>query len=299
MALDDIEIFVKVVEHKSFSRAAHLLRMPKSTLSRRISQMEDHLGVKLLNRTTRCLSLTPIGQAYYEKCIVVIERLEEAQDLIKGLQAEPKGRLRLTIPYELGLFFLKEIFTAFLQDYPDIILELEFTNRMVDLVEEGFDLALRIGHLADSSLTAVKLMEIEGGIYVSPTFLKNRPLPQHPSELFLNECIQFHTTHTHVWKFHHEHEEVIEIQPTGRVQVNSMDYMCEAAMKGLGIALLNKIIAYPYVKQGKLIEILQEYKLSFPNIYAVYPSRKFLSPNVRTFIDYIKPRLQAIKEKNS
>jgi len=299
MTLDDIEIFVKVVGNKSFSKAARLLRMPKSTISRRISQMEEHLGVKLLNRTTRHLSPTPIGQAYYEKCLVVLERLEEAQNLIKGLQAEPKGRLRLTIPYELGLFFLKEIMTAFLQDYPDIILELELTNRMVDLVEEGFDLALRIGHLADSSLTAVKLIELEGGVYASPAFLKDRPLPQHPSDLQVNECIQFHTNHTHVWKFYHAQEGIIEILPTGRVQVNSMDYTCEATVNGLGIAALNKIVAYPYVKQGKLIEMLKDYKLSFPNIYAVYPSRKFLSPNVRTFIDYVKPRLENIRKQNS
>src|ERR1700722_2637305 len=177
MSLDDIEIFVKVVENKSFSAAAKKLRLPKSTLSRRISQMEERLTVKLLQRTTRHLSLTPIGQAYYEKCIVVLERLEEAQDLIKGLQAAPKGRLRLTIPYELGLFFLKEIIAKFLKAYPEIMLELELTNRLVDLVEEGFDLALRIGHLADSSLMAVKLLELEGGIYTSPAFLKDRPLP--------------------------------------------------------------------------------------------------------------------------
>jgi DNA-binding transcriptional LysR family regulator len=299
MALDDVEIFVKVVEYKSFSMAAKLLRLPKSTMSRRISQMEERLGVKLLNRTTRQLSPTPIGQAYYEKCIIVLDRLEEAQDLIKGLQAEPKGHLRLTVPYELGLLFLKETITGFLKAYPEVILELELTNRTVDLVEEGFDLALRIGHLVDSSLTAVKLVEMEGGIYGSPEFLKDKALPQHPSELSLNECIQFRTTHTKPWQFHHTDGKVIEVKPTGRVQVNSMDYMCEATLNGLGIAALNKIVATPYVQEGRLIEILKDYKLSYPNLFAVYPSRKFLSPNVRVFIDYLKPRLDHLKVQSS
>ena len=291
MNLDDIEIFVKVVGYKSFSKAAHLLRLPKSTVSRRIAQMEERLKIKLLNRTTRQLSPTPIGQAYYEKCIIVLERLAEAQDLIKGLQAEPKGRLRLTVPYELGIFYLKEIIADFLKTYPDIWLELELANRIVDLVEEGFDLALRIGHLPDSSLTAVKVMEMSGGIYVSPKFLENNPLPHQPSEIQKDKCIQFRTSHIHTWKFLHELYGQIEIIPGGQMQVNSMDYVCMLATQGFGIAAINRIVALPYVQKGELVEILQDYKLSFPYIYAVYPSRKFISPNVRAFIDYIKLRL--------
>lgn len=299
MTLDDIEIFVKVVEHKSFSAAARLLRLPKSTMSRRISQMEERLEVKLLNRTTRRLSPTPIGQAYYEKCVIVLDRLEEAQDLIKGLQAEPKGHLRITVPYELGLFFVKQALMEFLKTYPEIKLELELSNRMVDLVEEGFDLAIRIGHLADSSLTAAKLLEMQGGIYASPTFFKNRPLPQQPSDLPLEECIQFGTTDTQIWQFHHPNQGTIEVKPAGSIRMNSIDYICESAVNGFGIAAINKFWAAPHVQDGKLIEILQDYKLTFPNIYAIYPSRKFLSPNVRTFIDYIKPRLGHFKFRNS
>lgn len=295
MALDDIELFVKVVENKSFSAAAQLVRIPKSTLSRRISLMEEHLGVKLLNRTTRTLSLTPIGQAYYEKCLVVLERLGEANDLIKGLQAEPKGRLRLTIPYELGIFFMKEMISDFLKAYPEIILDLELMNRCVDLVEEGFDLALRIGFLRDSSLIAIKLAKIQEGIYASPSFFQNNPLPEHPSALPLDKCIQFGAAHTNIWQFNHAQEGRIDVKPQGRVRVNSMDYVCSCAISGLGIASITKVVASPYVRKGKLIEVLKEYKLSSPSIYAIYPSRKFLSPNVRTFIDYIKPRFEHIK----
>lgn len=291
MTLDDIEIFVKVVDHKSFSMAANLLRLPKSTVSRRIAQMEERLGIKLLNRTTRQLSPTPIGQACYEKCIIVLERLTEAQDLIKGLQAAPKGRLRLTIPHELGIFYLKEIIADFLKNYPDIWLELELANRIVDLVEESCDLALRIGHLPDFSLTAVRVMEMRGGIYASPEFLQNNPLPHHPSEIQKDKCIQFRTSYVHAWKFLHELHGRIEVIPAGRMQVNSMDYVCLLAAQGFGMAAINKIVALPYVQKGELVEILQDYKLSFPDIYAVYPSRKFISPNVRAFIDYIKLRL--------
>ena len=296
MLLDDIEIFIKVVEHKSFSMAGHVLRVPKSTISRRVSQMEENLGVKLLNRTTRRLSLTAIGQVYYEKCAGVLERLEEANSLIKGLQAEPKGRLRLTAPYELGLLFLKDAIIDFAKKYPDISLELELTNRMVDLIDEGFDLALRIGPLADSSLTAVNLLAMQGGIYASSSYWKDRPPPHRPSDLPLHDCIQFRTQHLKAWRFHHAQEGIIDVQPCGRLQLNSMDYICESAVNGLGIAALNKIVASPYVRDGKLVEVLKDYKLSFPAIFAVYPSRKYLSPNVRAFIDHVKPWLARMSQ---
>lgn len=292
--IDDIEIFVKVVDRKGFSAAAKLLRLPKSTVSRRISQLEDNLGVKLLNRTTRQLSLTPIGESYYEKCLGILERLEEANDLIKGLQMQPKGRLRLTAPHELSVFFLTDILMNFLKKYPEIVFEFDITNRMVDLVEEGFDLALRIGQMEDSSLVAVKIGAIRGGIYASPDFLKEHGSYLTPSELPENKCIQFRTTQVHNWVFSHAREETVTVKPQGRIQVNSMQYVCESAVSGLGIAAITKNVAAPFVRQGKLIEILRDYKLSFADIFAVYPARKFLSPNVRAFIDYVKPSLAKI-----
>ena len=291
MSLDDIEIFVKIVDHNSFSLAAQHLRLPKSTVSRRIALMEERLGVKLLNRTTRQLSPTFIGQAYYEKCLGVLNQLEEVQNVVKGLQTEPKGRLRLSVPTELGLFFIKETITEFLRLYPEISLELELSNRFVDLVEEGFDLALRIGFLPDSSLTAVKLGAMQRGIYASADYFKDRKIPTHPLELPLDECIQFRTNHVNKWIFRDSFHNIIEVIPKGRLQVNSMKYMCESAVDGLGIAAISKVISYPYILHKKLISILTDYQMPSADMYAVYPSRKFLSPNVRIFIDYIKPRL--------
>lgn len=296
MNIEDIAIFAKVIEHKNFSAAAKLLRLPKSTVSRRISLLEERLGVKLLSRTTRKLSVTPIGQVYYEKCTEILDRLDEANGIIKGLQTSPKGRLRVTIPHELGIFFLKDTITGFLKVYPEIILELEFTNRIIDLVEEGFDVGLRIGKLSDSSLTAVKVGTIRGGIYASPDFLEGYPLPRHPLELQPKDCVQFRTAQVYSWIFRHPQNGNFEIKPKGRLQVNSMQYICESAVAGLGIAAINRIIALPYVQQGNLIEMLQDYELSFADIFAVYPSRKFLSPNVRAFIDYVKPRLARLLE---
>lgn len=297
MDFEDIQIFVKVVDQKGFTKAAELLRLPKSTVSRRIFQLEERLGVKLLNRTTRQLSLTSIGQPYYEKCVVVLDRLQDAEDVIKGLQAKPRGHLRVTIPYELGLFFMKETLLEFIKTYPEILFELELANRMVDIVEEGFDLAIRIGHLPDSSLVAVKLLELEGGIYASPAYLKTCSIPKRPTDLPLTECIQFGTLQTNIWRFQHATEGKIEVRPAGRLRVNSIDYLCEAALSGFGFAAINKLIASPYVQEGQLIEILSGYKLSFPSIYAIYPTRKYLSPNVRTFIDFIKPRLAQLKHQ--
>lgn len=294
MLINNIEIFVKIAEHKSFSTAAELLRLPKSTVSRRIALMEESLEVKLINRTTRHLSLTAIGQAYYEKCLRVLEQLDDAHNVIRGSQAQPTGRLRITMPYELGLFFMPDAINGFLKAFPTISLEVELANRMVDIVEEGIDVALRIGQLSDSSLTQVKFGTMRAGIYASPDFLKNRTVPKHPSELPLEECLQFRPARVSSWVFHDKNNIMIEVIPRGRLIANSMKYICEAAVSALGIGAINTVVATPYVQRQKLIEILSDYKLSFVNIYAVYPSRKFLSPNVRVFIDYIKPRLEAM-----
>lgn len=298
MILDDIEIYVKVIEQNSFSVASHLLRIPKSTVSRRIAMLEERLKVKLINRTTRQLSPTTIGQAYYEKCMAILSQVEEAEKFIKGLQTAPKGLLRISVPVELGQLILRQPISEFLKTYTDISLELDLTNRMVDLVEEGIDLALRIGPMTDSSLMAVKMGNMQGGIYVRPDYFQGRKIPQHPSELPLEECIKFHAVALKKWKFKGPNNKMIEVKPQGRLQVNSMSYMCESTVDGLGIGALNNLTAIPFVKQGKLIEILKDYKLSFADVSLVYPSRKYLSTNVRTFINFIKPRLGSILSQN-
>lgn len=289
MSLDDIEIFAKVVQLKSFTRAAESLRLPKSTVSRRISTLEDHLRVKLLNRTTRQLSLTPVGEAYFEKCLEVLERLEDANALISGLQSVPRGRLRLTIPHEFGITYLQPLITSFMETYKEVVLELEFTNRIVDIIEEGFDLAIRIGGLEDSSLMATKLGTIKGGVYASPEFLKENFIPSHPFELPLDKCFQFKTGQTQSWIFQDDSLKILDIKPQGRIQANSMVFICEAALRGLGFASLNSALATPYVQEGRLIQVLDRYTLLYPDVHAVYPSRKYLSPPVRAFIDLARP----------
>lgn len=294
MHLDDIEIFAKVVEVGSFSKAASILGLPKSTVSRRLASFEERLGVKLINRSTRHVSLTSIGHVYYEKCLSVLSQLEEANTIIKGLSAEPAGRLRISVPYELGLFVLPEIINDFLIAHPRVTLDVELANRMVDLIEEGVDVVLRIGQLADSSLAAVKIGTIQGGVFASPGYFDGRPLPRDPSQLPVEECIQFRTPQTKKWLLTDVDNNRFEISPKGRIVANSMQYISQCAVKGLGIAALNRMTALPFLRTQKLVEILPNYKLVLADLYAVYPSRKLLAPNVRAFLDFIKPRLAQI-----
>ena len=187
--LNDIVVFAKVVEARSFTGASKLLNMPRSTVSRRVAQLEKHLGSRLIHRTTRKLQLTEIGAAYYAQCADSLAGIDEAEDLVKAAQATPRGRVRLTAPVDIGVGYLAEVITRFTRQFPEVNVELALTQRLVDMVGEGFDLALRAGALSDSTLVARKLGSGSLQVFASPHYLEERGEPASVEQLAEHCCV--------------------------------------------------------------------------------------------------------------
>ncbi len=296
--LNDMAVFTKVVEAGSFTGAAKALGLPKSTVSRKISQLEESLGVRLLERTTRALKLTEIGAGYYEHCARIVSEAEEANLAVSQMQATPRGRLRITAPTEFGSLYLGEAVAEYLQQYPLVQVEAELTNRVVDLIDEGFDLAIRAGSLPDSSLIARKLAS--EGVYIcaSPAYLKNRGKPQKPDDLAAHQMILAPASpHSHI-KLISEQGTSANVPIRGSLQVNSLAMARDAATAGLGLVALPEMICWEDLRCGRLQVALAGWKLPGTGIYAVYPSPRHLSIKVKTFIDFLQAKLSPPPWKN-
>jgi len=285
METDDIQIFTKVVSTGSFSKAAKLLRIPKSTLSRRVTNLEERLGVRLLERTTRQLSLTDIGRGYYQHCERIVEEIHEANNYIAQSLSEPKGTIKVTVSVDIGINHMKEIFADFMLEYPHISLEVDLTERVVNLIDENVDVAIRVGHLQDSSLIVKKLGVTKLGLYAKTDYFKGRSIPSHPSQLDIKECIGMNAGHNS-WLFQDGKKE-FNIIPQHRYKVNNMKLVQTAVLKGLGISILSQKICEPYLGK-ELILLLENYAPQFGNIYTVYPSKKYMSSKLRVFLDYLQ-----------
>src|SRR5262250_1275629 len=216
MDLDAIAVFVKVVQAGSFSQAAKLLGMPNSTVSAKISLLEQHLGVTLLQRTTRKLGLTQAGEAYFKRCVQALEELQAAESELATAQREPQGILKLTAPIDLGHSLLPLLVSIFLRKYPQMETELLVTNRILDLVAEGIDLAIRAGALKDSRLIAKRFVLGQFALWASPSYLKKRGVPSHPKELSQHECLRFSRFKAKAWELTND-KETTAVMTTGRV----------------------------------------------------------------------------------
>ncbi len=282
MNTDDALLFTKVVSSGSFSKAAELLKIPKSTLSRRISNLEEKLEVRLLERTTRRLSLTDIGRGYYQHCERIVEEIQEAENYIAETRATPKGKLKVSASVDVGINYLDEIFTDFMLEYPEITLEVDLSQKVVNLIEEDVDVAIRVRVLQDSSLIAKKIGVIEVGLYASRDYFAKRDIPRHPSQLNEKECIGLHVPNP-IWNFC-DGKQRIKIKPQHRYQVNNLSLIKTAVLKGLGIAVLPR----QFDPSQDLITLLEDYPLESGNIYAVYPSKKYMSSKLRVFLEYLQ-----------
>lgn len=290
MNLNDVRLFLRVVETNSFTAAAETLGIQKSTISRRIGQLEDELGVRLLQRTTRKLKLTNEGQELFERCRPLIDELEQLPDLVSANHSEPKGRLRITMPPEMGIFLMNDLIADFMQRYPKVQLELELSTRVVDLIEEGVDLALRVGQLNDSSLIARKVASITSGIYASPEYLKANGTPKTPADLVHHSSLG-RMSNNETWHFTNwQNGSPVTITP--RLKANNLSFMLDMALKGLGIARLPRAFCRAEVEKGMLTQILSEYELPGTEVHALYPSRRHLNPKVRLFIDHLLDTLE-------
>lgn len=292
MDLNEIVVFAKVVETRSFTAAAQQLGLPKSTVSRKVAQLEERLAARLIQRTTRKLSLTEIGQAYYERCARIVSDISIAEQLVTDMQSTPRGLLKITAPIDLGAFRLGAVTAAFCAEHPDIYVHLDLADRVVDLVEEGMDLAIRFGPLGESSLVARRLSPISMGLYASPRYLARRPAPRDPDELADHDLLAF-VPHPRfaAWALVGPGGQTAELTPTARLTSNNLLAVREAVLAGGGIALLPSFaIDCPSV--SPLTPVLPEWRSVTGELFAVYPSTRNLSPKVRTFLDYLVEHLK-------
>ena len=282
MGLDDALIFTRVVECHSFTQAAQSLGMQKSTVSRRIALLEERLGVRLLNRTTRKLRLTEVGQAYYERCRQIMLDFAEAEQAVMQLQQAPSGLLRITAPIEFGQLFLGRVLGEFMRQYPQISAEVELTSRDVDPLEEGVDIAIQVGQPRDSTLIARKLFESRRRLCASPAYLAQHGTPRTVQELAGHRALHLPVDSPRYWPLLGEN---IACQRV--LACNNITLAREAALAGAGIAALPVMISEAAVQDGELIELLPEARLPTGELYAVYPSRRFQAMKVKAFLDFL------------
>jgi DNA-binding transcriptional LysR family regulator len=282
MGLDDALIFTRVVECHSFTQAAQSLGMQKSTVSRRIALLEERLGVRLLNRTTRKLRLTEVGQAYYERCRQIMLDFAEAEQAVMQLQQAPSGLLRITAPIEFGQLFLGRVLGEFMRQYPQISAEVELTSRDVDPLEEGVDIAIQVGQPRDSTLIARKLFESRRRLCASPAYLAQHGTPRTVQELVGHRALHLPVDSPRHWPLLGEN---IACQRV--LACNNITLAREAALAGAGIAALPVMISEAAVQDGELIELLPEARLPTGELYAVYPSRRFQAMKVKAFLDFL------------
>lgn len=284
---DTILAFVRVAETGSFSEAARRLNLSKSMISRQVSALEADLGVRLLHRTTRSLSPTEAGRAYLERCQRILADLDEANLLVSHLQAVPRGRLRVSAPLSFGVGHLSSCLPGFLERYPEIELEMGFTDRHVDLVEEGWDVAVRIGRLADSSLIVRRLAPVRRLAAASPAYLERRGTPTRPDELAGHDCLTHGGRIHSEWRFTGDDGKPLQVEVRGRFDADNGDVLRDMALAGLGIVLLPSFFLGDDIRAGKLVPLLEKYVPLDSSLNAVYPHGRHLSPKVRAFVDHL------------
>jgi DNA-binding transcriptional LysR family regulator len=289
--LNAMRLFAQVVEAGSFTAAARELSMPKSTLSRRITQLESELDCRLLQRTTRSLRLTDLGADFYSHCQRMVAEAKEAEQAISRGQEIPRGLLRVTAPVEFGIDLLGALAAEYLQRYPDVTLELDLSNRFVDLIEEGFDLALRAGRLEDSSLIARRLGESRLTVSASPAYLARRGSPTTPKQLTEHDCLVYPGADGRCLLQFSGPNQMVQVELQGRLVANSLGTLRDAAIAGLGIAALPLSLCREALEQGRLQPVLEDWLLPTDGIYAVYPSPRHLTPKLQSFMEFVAQRL--------
>jgi DNA-binding transcriptional LysR family regulator len=288
-----IPTFAKVVERQSFSSAARDLGMTKSAVSKHIAALEDSLRVRLLNRTTRKLSLTEEGQIFLDKCTHIIEELAHAEQQLQNLNESPSGVLKINAPVSFGAFHLAPVLAEFACQYPDVRLEIDFNDRFIDIVESGVDVCIRIASLTDSSLIARKLAPCQMAIVASPEYIKAHGMPQHPDELINHRFIEYsNVERLRELRYRDPADGAERVTATCVVmRCNNGEMLRQAAISGIGLVAMPTFIIGDDLRSGKLVSVLSDYQVSPErNIYALFPHNRFLSAKVRLFIDFIAGR---------
>lgn len=286
--LEEMQTFIRIVEAGSITKAAEQMGTVKSAISRRLSELETRLGISLLTRTTRRQTLTEPGQQFYTQCIRIIDDINEIESSIGNENKSLIGRIKIAAPLSFGIAKLCPVLKQFHDQYPDIIFDIDFNDRRVELIEEGFDLAIRIAHLADSSLIARRLTTVKLIHCASPEYLKTHGFPETPNDL-LNGHLKIHYhSEPDNWHFKDELGKQYSINLPKNMTVNNGDFACQAAISGWGIAYLPDFICSPALEAETLQPILCSYIDSNElGVYAVYPQTRHLSQRVRSLINFL------------
>jgi len=294
--LNEVFVFIKVVQEGSFSQAAKKLGMPNSTVSAKVSSLEKRLGVTLIQRTTRKLSITEPGKAYFKRCIQGLEEIESAESELANVQGEPQGLLRITGPVELGSSILPDILAEFCSKYPKVRTEVILTDRRVDLLSESVDLAIRAGELKDSTLIAKKLGAAYFVPVASPKYLKNKGTPSHPRDLRNHRCLIYSPLGVDDWKLVSS-KGGFNVALPSRLIANDLKMIRILALRGEGIALMPTHMVYSDIQSGKLVRILPEWRTATSPVHFVYPAQKYVTPKLSAFMNLATDSLKKLFEE--
>lgn len=290
MQLEDLQIFVATLEQRSFTAAARAMGLSKQYVSRRIGALEAALGVRLLNRTTRRLQPTELGLALYERAQGILAAVRDTEEMLTSHSATVRGTLRVSAPVSFGTLHLAQRLPRFMQMHPDVEITLDLNDRHVDLIAEGYDMALRGGVLPDSSLIARRLALVCIEVVAAPAYLQARGTPVHPDELAAHECLLFGQGGPVEWPFQVDGK-TVRLPVHGRLRANNGEVVRDAAIAGLGIASLPDFIVAQAVADGRLVRLLEAFQAPIAGVHAVYPSHRQPSRAVQAFTEFLREEL--------
>lgn len=287
--IESLESFVTVVESGQFSAAAERLGIGKSVISRRVSELEEHLGALLIQRTTRRLSLTDAGREFYPRAVQLLEDLAEAEQSVSTAQQALNGPIRLAAPLSFGLLHLAPALNTFMTKHPGVVLDMDFNDSQVDLIQEGVDLALRIGRLEDSSMVALPLAPIRALVCASPGYLARYGTPQTPEALAGHQGLCYsNLPEPQKWRFIDSKGGSHTVRVENRMQANNGQILLEAAASGHGVCLSPTFIAYRTILEGRLVPLLKDYQIPSASAYVIYPNRRFIPQRVRALGEFLR-----------
>jgi len=288
--LEDMNVFVRIVESGGISRAAEQLGLAKSAVSRKLVELETRLGVVLLNRTTRKSSLTEAGTRYYQSAIKILDDVNALNTTTVSSNTSLEGTINLAAPLSFGLCHLSSAIDLFIKQHPKLTINIDFSDRQVDLIQEGLDLAFRIADLKDSNLIARKISPIRLVLCASPNYLKKYGTPKTPNELKQHHLLQYNSGGAPTWKFKDIKGKQYHVNVSAKIIANNGDFLKDMAISGHGIIAIPTFISWQAMKKKKLVPILSDYVLPHLNAYAVYPQTRHLSYRTRMLIDFLIDR---------
>ena len=286
--LTEMEAFTAVVDHGGFTDAARKLGISKSAVSKHVSALEARLGARLLNRTTRRVSPTEVGLVYYDRARRVLTDAGEADRIVSAMQSAPSGVLRLSVATDFGVTLLSPVLDTFFTEFPDVSVQMVLNNRYVELISEGFDMAVRVGEAEDSSLRSHRITETTRRLVASPNYLQQHGRPQRIEDLVQHKLLhQGNNSGANVWRLTGPSGEERQVRGSGQLSVNDGQSLLHAAIRGLGIAYLPSFLYHEALERGEVVDVIPELPKTRLGIFAVHPPGRFTQPKVRAFVDFL------------